>query len=150
MRSSRPVTQCGDDQVGDIWRRYPDDREGPDTGTFEFGLVLAGAVSAGACTAGVMDFLFQVLDEWHRLRGEDENLPQHNVVLRVISGASAGGIDGAIAAAACRYDFPAVTLAAADRLGSKNPFLNTWVNGSGSAACLTNPISNGGNRCDPC
>ena len=129
VRPSRPVAQNGDDQLDDLRCWYPDDRKKHDTGTFEFGLVLAGAVSAGAYTAGVMDFLFQALDEWHRLRGEDENLPQHNVVLRVISGASAGGINGAIAAAACRYDFLPVTLGNANQRGPENPFFNTWVRG---------------------
>ena len=102
---------------------------GPEDGTFEIGLVLAGAVSAGAYTAGVMDFLFEALDEWCRLREGNEDLPQHNVVLRVISGASAGGINGAIAAAACRYDFPPITVDNADRQGQENPFFNTWVKG---------------------
>jgi hypothetical protein len=34
-------------------------------GGFEIGLVMAGAVSAGAYTAGVVDFLIQALDQWH-------------------------------------------------------------------------------------
>ena len=107
----------------------PKTRPPPDDGTFEIGLVLAGAVSAGAYTAGVMDFLFEALDEWYRLRAKDADLPQHNVVLRVISGASAGGINGAIAAAACRYAFPPITLDNADKQGPENPFFNTWVEG---------------------
>ena len=108
---------------------YPEARPAPEDGTFEIGLVLAGAVSAGAYTAGVMDFLFEALDEWYRLREGNEDLPQHNVVLRVISGASAGGINGAIAAAACRYGFPPVTVGNADERGPENPFFNTWVEG---------------------
>ena len=32
--------------------------------TFEIGLVMAGAVSAGAYTAGVVDFLIEALDEY--------------------------------------------------------------------------------------
>ena len=35
---------------------------------FELGLVMAGAISAGAYTAGVMDFLFEALDEYDALR----------------------------------------------------------------------------------
>ena len=115
---------------------YPDKRDPPEADTFEIGLVLAGAVSAGAYTAGVMDFLFEALDEWYRYRKEDKKLPkhkrklpQHNVVLRVISGASAGGINGAIAAAACRYNFPTITLGNAEERGSENPFFSTWVKG---------------------
>ena len=128
-RTAQPIVRDGGKQLADYRRWYPDTREEPADDTFEIGLVLAGAVSAGAYTAGVMDFLFEALDEWHRCRKEDKNLPQHNVVLRVMSGASAGGINGAIAATACRYSFPPVTLANFDKRGSENPFFNTWVKG---------------------
>jgi predicted patatin/cPLA2 family phospholipase len=33
---------------------------------FKIGLVLAGAVSAGAYTAGVVDFLFEALEAWEQ------------------------------------------------------------------------------------
>ncbi len=33
--------------------------------TFELGLVMAGAISAGAYTAGVLDFLFEALDAYN-------------------------------------------------------------------------------------
>ena len=36
--------------------------------TFEIGLVMAGAVSAGAYTAGVVDFLIEALDTWDQAR----------------------------------------------------------------------------------
>jgi hypothetical protein len=32
--------------------------------TFELAVVMAGAISAGAYTAGVMDFLFEALDAY--------------------------------------------------------------------------------------
>jgi hypothetical protein len=67
--------------------------------SFEIGLALAGAISAGAYTAGVLDFLFQALHEWQRARGTD-NVPNHNVVLSVVAGASAGAITGALGAVA--------------------------------------------------
>ena len=62
---------------------------------FELGLTLAGAISAGAYTAGVLDFLFQALDEWEKHRGGCST-PQHRVVIKVITGASAGAITGAL------------------------------------------------------
>jgi hypothetical protein len=43
---------------------YPSIRPPTAAGTFEIGLVLAGAVSAGAYTAGVLDFLYEALDYW--------------------------------------------------------------------------------------
>ena len=128
-RVPQPIARDGDERLEDLRRWYPDNRQKPEDETFEIGLVLAGAVSAGAYTAGVMDFLFEALDEWYRRRKEDKSLPHHNVVLRVISGASAGGINGAIAAAACRYCFPPVTLGDAGERGSENLFFNTWVKG---------------------
>ncbi len=69
--------------------------------TFQIGLALAGAISAGAYTAGVLDFLFQALNEWE---GEKQRLdgdpPAHRVGLKVVAGASAGAITGALGAVA--------------------------------------------------
>ncbi len=66
---------------------------------FQLGLVLAGAISAGAYTAGVIDFLVQALTEWEKHRGEP-GVPDHRVVIKVIAGASAGAITGALGAVA--------------------------------------------------
>ncbi len=67
---------------------------------FEIGLVMAGALSAGCYTAGVIDFLIQALDQWHEgKRGDDARCPRHRISVKVISGASAGGMSAAIAAA---------------------------------------------------
>jgi hypothetical protein len=67
--------------------------------TFQIGLALAGAISAGAYTAGVLDFLFQALDEWEKERGK-AGVPDHRVGLKVVAGASAGAITGALGAVA--------------------------------------------------
>jgi hypothetical protein len=66
---------------------------------FQIGLALSGAISAGAYTAGVSDFLFQALSEWDAHRGEP-GVPNHRVVLKVIAGALAGAISGALGAIA--------------------------------------------------
>src|SRR5580704_9999888 len=66
---------------------------------FQLGMVLAGAISAGAYTAGAMDFLFQALSEWEVRRGQP-GTPTHRAVLKVIAGASAGAITGALGAIA--------------------------------------------------
>jgi hypothetical protein len=69
--------------------------------TFQIGLALAGAISAGAYTAGVLDFLFQALDEWEREKqAANGNAPTHRVGLKVVAGASAGAITGALGAVA--------------------------------------------------
>jgi hypothetical protein len=68
--------------------------------TFEVGLVCAGAISGGAYQAGVLDFLLQALEEWYKAKDDpsiDQNLvPPHEVSIKVITGASAGGMSAAI------------------------------------------------------
>ena len=64
---------------------------------FALGLALAGAISAGAYTAGVIDFLVQALDEWQKEKAtKREGVPGHLTGIKVIAGASAGSITGAL------------------------------------------------------
>src|SRR4051794_36715675 len=68
---------------------------------YEIGLAMAGAISAGAYSAGVVDFLFQALDEWELAKRDDpDNVPNHAVCIRAAAGASAGSITAALAAVA--------------------------------------------------
>ncbi|WP_162558645.1 patatin-like phospholipase family protein [Robertkochia solimangrovi] len=71
--------------------------------TFKLCLTLAGAVSAGAYTAGVMDYLLETLELWKLAKHQnrklgidhpdyDHSIPMHDVEIEVLSGASAGGI----------------------------------------------------------
>ncbi|MDP4828241.1 MAG: hypothetical protein NWR73_11165, partial [Flavobacteriales bacterium] len=61
---------------------------------------MAGAVSAGCYSAGVLDYLFEILDLWEKgrkglipeLEEFTSLIPQHNVVIDAIGGASAGGM----------------------------------------------------------
>ncbi|MFM0520738.1 patatin-like phospholipase family protein [Caballeronia jiangsuensis] len=109
----------------------------PAEGTFEIGIVLAGAISAGAYSSGVMDFLIEALDAWEaakeaeRKSGKPQkewSVPPHDVVLRVFAGASAGSMTAAIAAVALRYDFPHVDAGSAPAQDkSANPFYRAWV-----------------------
>ncbi len=98
--------------------------------TFELALVLGGTVSAGAYTAGVIDFLIEALDVWTTRRdANDPTAPRHNVVLKLITGTSGGGVNAAIAARALAFDFPHIvrsTPLAGDDSG--NPFYNVWIN----------------------
>lgn len=67
---------------------------------FQIGLTMAGAVSAGAYSAGVLDFLIQALEAWEKARLDPtlaDQLPNHRVGIKVITGASAGAITGALA-----------------------------------------------------
>ena len=139
------------DKDNELLKKYfPAEQSPPPEGTFEIALVLAGAVSAGSYTAGVMDFLIDALDTWCRRKRLDDDdrttgtpqqkVPHHNVVLRVIAGTSAGGMNGAISAAALNGSFPplyeerkySVLRAANPRLPpvqaiQSNPFYKAWV-----------------------
>jgi hypothetical protein len=59
---------------------------------FRLGINMAGAVSAGAYTAGVFDFLIQALQQWEAAKVGGQNVPRHKVLIEVLTGASAGGI----------------------------------------------------------
>ena len=100
--------------------------------TFEIGLVMAGAVSAGAYTAGVIDFLLQALHEWDQAqqKGSDE-APPHNVKIKVITGASAGGMTAAMLAAMVNDSFSSISCLpgrepTADEI-SQNKLYSAWV-----------------------
>lgn len=112
---------------------YPADRPPPPDDTFEIGLVMAGAVSAGAYTAGVMDFLFEALDAWEAAKvAGTADIPLHKVRLKIMTGASAGGMNAAISAAVARYDFAHVVnhdfgAAPPGHDPAANPFYKAWV-----------------------
>jgi len=96
---------------------------------FELGICMAGAVSAGAYTAGVMDFLIEALDTWEQKRGE-KDVPTHQVVVKAIGGASAGGMTGIIAASALNNPIEHVKEADLKNVlkeQTKNKFYNSWV-----------------------
>lgn len=69
---------------------------------FHIGLTMAGAVSAGCYTAGVMDYLFEILELWEQAKEGKlpqgwnsemlDLIPQHKVIIDAMGGASAGGM----------------------------------------------------------
>ncbi|WP_332122516.1 patatin-like phospholipase family protein [Azorhizobium caulinodans] len=65
--------------------------------TFRIGLAMAGAISAGAYSAGVLDFLVEAMDAWETENGPDR---PPRAAIQVVSGASAGAITGALGAIA--------------------------------------------------
>jgi len=70
-----------------------------ETPTFTLGIAMAGAISAGAYTAGVMDFLIRAV-RLHNAQVGTPGGPKHRIVIKAMSGASAGGITAALTAAA--------------------------------------------------
>ena len=63
---------------------------------FQIGIAMAGAVSGGAYSAGVFDFLIEALNEWEKGKSRGENVPRHDVFISAVSGTSAGGITAAL------------------------------------------------------
>ena len=125
-----PLTQ---EELG---RLFPLQRPQIKEKSYEFALVLAGTVSAGAYTAGVLDFLLEALDAWTLAKQKGSpDAPLHDAVLSTIAGASGGAINGAILTRVASFAFPHGPV-------SGNPFYDVWVNGVGIADLLTpdNPV----------
>jgi len=93
---------------------------------FRIGVNMAGAVSAGAYTAGVLDFLTEALDAWYAAKSNGEAVPMHEVSLEVLSGASAGGMCAAISAAMIQGTFQHIH--DTSLTGTSNTFYESWVN----------------------
>src|SRR5271170_8024857 len=100
------------------------------TDTFHLGINMAGAVSAGAYTAGVLDFLTEALEEWYKAKAApNPQVPKHNVCIEVFSGASAGGMCAAISAAMLQGPFEHIhNPEDATIQGTTNKFYESWVN----------------------
>lgn len=77
---------------------------------------MAGAVSAGAYTGGVMTRLFEIMDT---LESTGHQLPI-NIRCRLVGGTSAGGVNAATAAVVQKKTFPYTA-------SNDNPFYATWV-----------------------
>ena len=91
---------------------------------------MAGAVSAGAYTAGAMDYLLEALESWQKAKDLClPGTPKHNVVIEVLTGASAGGMTAVITAAAIQKNFPHVNARNFfSHVGTENPLYDSWVN----------------------
>ncbi len=110
---------------------------GQDTNTFEIGLVLAGAVSAGAYAAGVIDFLIEAIDTWYAAKESEASrgipreqwrVPPHNICLRAISGSSAGSMVAALAAVVLNEAPCAVNpVHLPDKNDNTNKLYSSWV-----------------------
>src|SRR5262245_21285622 len=112
---------------------------GPDT-PFELGLVMAGAISAGAYTAGVIDFLVEALDEWEKAKSfarehpddpKARECPTHQVTIKVMAGSSAGGMTSGLAAGLLGMEYePVVGQPQPERPAApvNNNLYRSWVN----------------------
>ncbi len=95
--------------------------------SFKIGINMAGAVSAGAYTAGVLDFMTEALDAWYAAKAGNAPVPRHDVSIEVFSGASAGGMCAAISAVLLQQDFEHIDDAATAQ-ETTNRLYESWVN----------------------
>src|ERR1035437_7207328 len=102
---------------------------------FKIAINMAGAISAGAYTAGGLDFMTEALDAWYRAKAEGAEVPQHEVVIEGFSGASAGGLCAALSALLLQDEFEHV--ADATKRGTTNRFYESWVNRTDIRELLT-------------
>src|SRR6185312_23150 len=93
---------------------------------YKIGINMAGAISAGAYTAGVLDFLTEALDEWYAATQRGEAVPMHDVVIEDFSGASAGGMCAAISSVMLYQDFEHIHNV--NQRETNNIFFESWVN----------------------
>lgn len=99
-----------------------------DERTFEIGFVMAGAISAGAYTAGVMDFVYEALDAYEKAKAEPGwDGPTHDVRVPVMAGASAGGMTSAISALHAFHDLEHVQPGKAPPAPEHNRLYSSWV-----------------------
>jgi hypothetical protein len=112
--------------------------------TFEVGIVCAGAISGGAYQAGVLDFLLQALEQWYQAKdnsGIDQTtVPSHDVLIKAITGASAGGMSAAIFTSMLG-DAPSHISDWHYPIPSGNRLYDAWVGGIDiSQLCLTEDL----------
>lgn len=115
----------------------------------DIGLVLAGAVSAGAYSAGVVDFFIEAMDALAQAQARGDPLaPAHRVRLGAVTGASAGAMTAGILAGilAGRPHRP-VRGADPGPQVRDNALFESWVNRSDADALLdTGDLEGSGRR----
>ncbi len=94
--------------------------------SFKIGINMAGAISAGAYTAGVLDFLTEALEEWYKAKASGQAVPAHDVSIEVITGASAGGMCAAISSLMLQEDFEHIH--DVGKSNTSNRLYESWVN----------------------
>lgn len=110
----------------------------PKPDDFHIGLTMAGAASAGCYTAGVMDYLFEILELWQKAKdgnlgpefGNDiyKFVPKHNVTIDVMGGTSAGGMTTIMSAIyAIKGKINPVTDPGEKNIIKGNIFYDSWV-----------------------
>lgn len=87
-------------------QHFPSQRP-PTPGVFELAIACCGGTSTGPYVAGVLDFLWEAFEEWRKAAAAHA-APDHQVRIRNMVGASAGGLSLGLAAMATLKAFPHV------------------------------------------
>ena len=101
--------------------------------SFNIGIAMAGAVSGGAYSAGVFDFLMEALNEWQKQKDDpNANVPRHDVFISAVSGTSAGGITAALGLASLAAGIHSVEESSVDLASPPirrvlSPLYDVWV-----------------------
>jgi hypothetical protein len=108
-------------------RLFPEVTPDPAPKTFELGLVLGGTVSAGAYTAGALDFLLEALEAWYA-----PGSPRHRVIIKTVAGSSGGAVCAAMLGLLSSRTVPHITQDPAPGADNApqtgNPLWDLWVN----------------------
>lgn len=99
---------------------------------------MAGAVSAGAYTAGVIDYLLEALEHWEQAKARnralppedpayDHSIPMHNVVIEVLGGASAGAMTAAVMTMALSKGITPIRIMPQGDAPTGNLLYDAWV-----------------------
>lgn len=140
VRAYDPANQA------DLEQHFPDTRP-PSEGVFEIALAAAGGTSTGAYIAGVLDFIVEAFSCWQAAR-ENGDTPSHRVVLRNLTGTSAGGLGVALTSLMIARDCPPAMdprvwtqlkppTEAQDR--NQNPLFSAWVDKISLDRLLSHP-----------
>lgn len=114
----------------DFDKFFPEQIAPPPKDVFELGLVMGGTVSAGAYTAGVLDFLIEALDAWELEKsksGNDTAIPRWQTKIQAMAGTSGGGVIAALLGRALSFKFPPVRKNSSEEQKRNNPLYRVWV-----------------------
>ncbi|MCI4666598.1 MAG: patatin-like phospholipase family protein [Bacteroidia bacterium] len=100
-----------------------------ESGNYNIGLVMAGAVTAGAFTGGVVDYLLSTLQLWtQKHKKSPQEFPKPNVKINTITGASAGSIAAAVTMMSLATRRFSVVEPGTDSFDQASLQYHTWVN----------------------
>lgn len=93
-----------------------------------------------------MDFLIEALDAWEKAKNDDQDVPSHDVRIKVMTGTSAGAMNTALAAVMFNEDFEHVReVPAPPETAARNKAYKSWVVDIDIKELLTNTdFSDGG------